>query len=175
MALDTLTGAQRRAAWDDGAPGRKRTQASAATPVLANACRDCGIHLPDRRKRYCDQCRTARWATQAERGRENAASVLARLRDEQRDPAHGGRAAEIRGRKNAAHQAAVREWNGERPDPAIFSDDILPQLGQISIQQLVEATGLSEHYCSLIRLGKRVPHPRHWDALRQLGSRQLRC
>jgi hypothetical protein len=29
----------------------------------------------------------------------------------------------------------------------------------------VDATGLSDHYCSLIRLGKRVPHARHWPAL----------
>jgi hypothetical protein len=29
------------------------------------------------------------------------------------------------------------------------------------------ATGLSEHYCSLIRLGKAVPHARHWEAFRE--------
>jgi hypothetical protein len=28
------------------------------------------------------------------------------------------------------------------------------------------ATGLSEHYTSLIRLGKKIPDVRHWDALR---------
>jgi hypothetical protein len=36
------------------------------------------------------------------------------------------------------------------------------------IADLAAATGLSEHYCSLIRLGKRRPHPRHWDALRSV-------
>jgi hypothetical protein len=30
------------------------------------------------------------------------------------------------------------------------------------------ATGLSEHYCSMIRLGKKVPHARHWGLLRAL-------
>jgi hypothetical protein len=31
------------------------------------------------------------------------------------------------------------------------------------------ATGLGEHYCSLIRLGKKILHPRHWDALRHVA------
>jgi hypothetical protein len=48
-------------------------------------------------------------------------------------------------------------------DPSVFRDEILPGLRNRSINQLVAATGLSEHYCSPIRLGKRVPHPRHWD------------
>jgi hypothetical protein len=33
----------------------------------------------------------------------------------------------------------------------------------------MDATGLSHHYCSLIRLGKKVPHPRHWETLRHVG------
>jgi hypothetical protein len=92
--------------------------------------------------------------------------VLARLRAEQHHPEHGGRAAQIRGTKNAAHQAAVRDWQGERPDPDVFRSEILPGLHRKRISDLVAATGLSPHYCSLIRSGKRVPHPRHWDALR---------
>lgn len=166
-----LTRAQHHAAWDDRSPTHKRRQAIAATPHLSNACRDCGIQLADRRRRYCDDCRAQRWVTHTERGRDNAASVLSRLRAEQRDPAHGGRAAELRGRKNAAHQAAVRSWSGERPEPATFTREILPGVRRIAIAELVAATGLSEHYCSLIRLGKRVPHPRHWEALRSLTIR----
>jgi hypothetical protein len=38
-------------------------------------------------------------------------------------------------------------------------------LRERSIADLVAASGLSAHYCSLIRLGKRTPHPRHWEAL----------
>jgi hypothetical protein len=37
------------------------------------------------------------------RGRELAATVLAQLRQDGHDPAHRGRAAQIRGAKNAAH------------------------------------------------------------------------
>jgi CRISPR-associated endonuclease Cas1 len=160
-----LTRAQHAAAWEDRAPGRKRRQPRAATLGLPNACRDCGSHLPDRRKRYCEHCRAERWARHAPRGRDNGAAMLSRLRSEQRDPAHGGRAAETRGRKNAAHQRAVREWKGERADPEVFRNQILPGLSSVAIADLVAATDLSEHYCSLIRLGKKVPHPRHWEAL----------
>ena len=96
--------------------------------------------------------------------------MLASLRTEQRDPAHGGRAAQLRGSKNAAHQAAVWVWAGDRLDPAIFVAEILPGLRDVRISSLIEATGLSEHYCSLIRLGKRIPHARHWDALRTVSS-----
>jgi hypothetical protein len=46
--------------------------------------------------------------------------------------------------------------------------EILPGLHEATIARLAAATGLSAHYCSLIRLGKRVPHPRHWETLRSL-------
>jgi CRISPR-associated endonuclease Cas1 len=160
-----LTRAQHKAAWNDRAPSRKRRQPVASTPVLPNTCRDCGTHLPDRRRRYCEPCRRQRWSKNAAEGRDTAATVLARLRAEQQDPAHGGRAARIRGAKNAAHQRAVRDWTGNTPDPSVFRNEILPGLRDTPISQLVAATGLSEHYCSLIRLGKNVPHARHWEAL----------
>jgi hypothetical protein len=44
--------------------------------------------------------------------------------------------------------------------------EILPGLRAIPTRELVVATRLSEHYCSLIRLGKRVRHPRHWEAFK---------
>jgi hypothetical protein len=66
----------------------------------------------------------------------------------------------------------VRAWTGDRPDPAIFENEILPGLPRMPIAELVAATGLSEHYCSLIRLGKRVPHPRHWEGLGKIAARE---
>jgi hypothetical protein len=92
--------------------------------------------------------------------------VLAQLRAEQRDPAHGGRAAQARGAKNAEHQRANHAWGGGECDPVVFTSEILPRLENVAVPDLATATGLSEVYCSLIRLGKKVPHPRHWEALR---------
>jgi CRISPR-associated endonuclease Cas1 len=161
-----LTGAHHRAAWDERLPDRKQHRPRLEFPKLPSTCRDCGAPLPDRRRRYCDECRAKRFADQAPAARQRAGEVLAQLRADQRDPAHGGKAAQLRGSKNAAHQAAVQGWKGERPDPEVFRSEILPGLRHVPIAELVTATGLSEHYCSLIRLGKKVPHPRHWPALR---------
>lgn len=99
-----------------------------------------------------------------------AAAVLASLRAEQRDPAHGGHAGQVRGAKNAAHQREVHAWVGERPDPTVFASEILPGIRNRPVPELVRATGISQHYWSLIRLRTAVPHPRPWEALRQAAQ-----
>ena len=169
--LTPLTRANHRAAWNQREPDRKARQTQTGHLVLPNTCRGCGEPVSDGRRRYCDQCRRDQKAAAIANGRDKAAVVLASLRAEQRDPAHGGRAAQIRGAKNAAHQRAVHAWTGERPDPAIFSREILPRLRHMRVTELAATTGLSDHYCSLIRLGKKVPHPRHWESLRAAISR----
>jgi CRISPR-associated endonuclease Cas1 len=161
-----LTRANHRAAWGRRNAARRTRQPRSTIPALPATCRTCGGGLPDRRFRYCTQCKREEWAARGATGREAAATVLVRLREEGRNPGHGGRAAEARGAKNAAHQRAVRAWHGEAPDAAVFDAEILGGLRHVPIADLVSATGLSEHYCSLIRLGKKTPHPRHWDALR---------
>ena len=152
-------------------PGMPRSRPAA--PTLPSVCGDCGARVPNRRHRYCEVCRTRRWTAKAPAGRATAGDVLLQLRAEGRDPAHGGDAARRRGEKNAAHQRAVLAWN-ERDDDGVdrrvFVEEIQPRLGRATIGELVDATGLSAHYCSLIRLGKRVPHPRHWAALDARGS-----
>jgi hypothetical protein len=166
--LTPLSGGNWSSAWDVRNPHRRKRIKAGTTLQLAATCRDCGRELPNRRQRYCVDCRKRRWEEDAEHGRERAAHVLAVLRAEQRDPGHGGRAARLRASKNAAHQRAVRAWNGPEPDRAAFTAEILPGLRSLPISTLVTATGLSEHYCSLIRLGKRIPHARHWEALRNV-------
>jgi CRISPR-associated endonuclease Cas1 len=150
--------------------GHKAPAVQAAAIELPYTCRDCGAQLPDRRRRYCQPCNKARFNQTGPDARATAAAVLKQLRQEGQDPAHGGRAGQIRGEKNAAHQRAVREWLGGRPDPATFQVEILPGIREVQIDVLVGATGLSVHYCSLIRLGKKVPHPRHWSALRHVAT-----
>jgi CRISPR-associated protein Cas1 len=163
-----LTRANNFDAWDERAPRRRPPQTQMV--ALPHSCRDCGAQLPTRRHRYCEPCRRRRWEQNAHRGRQNAAHVLAGLRAEQRDPGHGGQAAERRGAKNAAHQVALKQWSGDRPDIAFFVADILPGLRSVPISRLSAVSGLSEHYCSLIRLGKRVPHPRHWELLQSVSD-----
>jgi CRISPR-associated endonuclease Cas1 len=160
-----LTNTSHRAAWDERKADRRQRRSRGEFANLPMTCRVCAAPLTDGRRRYCDDCRTQRFQAQGPAARQRAGEILAQLRAEQRDPAHGGRAAQLRGTKNAAHQAAVQAWTGERGDPEVFRSEILPGLRRKSIGEVVAATGLSEHYCSLIRLGKKVPHPRHWPAL----------
>ena len=48
--------------------------------------------------------------------------------------------------------------------------EIRPKLKTVSLLETMRATGLSRTYCGMIRRGVRVPHPRHWEALRELVS-----
>jgi CRISPR-associated endonuclease Cas1 len=165
-----ITRRNTRAAWNKRAPEHRRRQLPAEFVALPDSCRCCGGPLGDRRRRYCETCRADQLRGQGPAARQRAGEILARLRADQRDPAHGGNAAKLRSQKNTAHQQAIRGWDGPNSDPEIFQLDILPGLRDLPLGAIQDATGLSAHYCSLIRLGKRVPHARHWEALRGLGS-----
>ena len=132
--------------------------------IVRMHCLECGAPTTTSRK-LCDQCRdTKRGIPRLER--------LAYLRSQGQDPAHGDQAGEQRGRSNRDHQLAVAEWNikNEKPDPRIFELQILPGLKEVKIGQMVEATGLSPGYCSFIRRGAKIPHPRHWATLEILSQ-----
>ncbi len=45
---------------------------------------------------------------------------------------------------------------------------MLPGLQTISLRAISEATGLSLGYCSFIKRGVKIPHPRHWPGARPL-------
>lgn len=66
-----------------------------------------------------------------------------------------------------------RSWAREHPgqrDEAGFKREIAPKLDAFSLAEIAAATGLSLAACSRIRAGAKVPHPRHWDALRKLTT-----
>jgi CRISPR associated protein Cas1 len=167
----SLSGADRRASWQARRPSTGSQTPS--LPPLPATCRGCGSGLPSRSRRFCDRCRRASAELAGHSARAAAATALERLRADGRDPAHGGNTAQRRGSKNALHQRELAAWkstSGGTHDPEEFTSDILPRLRERSIGELASATGLSAHYCSLIRLGKRTPHARHWKALRALSS-----
>lgn len=59
------------------------------------------------------------------------------------------------------------EAKHSKPDLSMFRREILPQIQGVPINRLAGAPGLSKAACSLIRAGKVVPHPRHWEPLRE--------
>jgi len=68
----------------------------------------------------------------------------------------------------AADYFYSRQGFAERVE-AWFGREIAPKLDAFSLKEIAAATGLSLAACSRIRAGVRLPHPRHWDALRKLS------
>jgi len=132
-------------------------------------CTRCG-DVTAEEKKLCNDC----WeqfqadATWLAAGRER----LAALRAEGVDPAHGGAARTKRASKISAENRASAEWsrkNPDRPSDEQFTSEMLPGLQEVPLREMSQATGLSIDYCSKIRRGLNVPHPRHWPAFKKLA------
>jgi CRISPR-associated endonuclease Cas1 len=166
-----LTQANRRAA-HPRLGNRRRRDPSPPEPALPPTCRACGGDLPARERRFCDACldeeRTAAFKLAGP-------AALAKARAEGKPVNHGGDVARKRGGTVSAQLRATRVWEVENrlPEPGEW-DAIQDAIRNVPLNKLVEATGLSLRYVSLIRRGERRPHPRHWEAFATVcpGARQ---
>jgi hypothetical protein len=57
-----------------------------------------------------------------------------------------------------------------RAHPEVFAREILPAIQSVPLSKVAAATGLSIQHCGMVRRGLRVPHPRHWEAMRSLNE-----
>jgi hypothetical protein len=96
-------------------------------------------------------------------------AALARQREAGNDPAHGGEAKakrvaskERRARERAEWEAVHGDGKAERER---FIREIQPKLSGIPLSRIVEATGFSVRYASLIRSSAYVPHPVHYSEI----------
>lgn len=151
------------------AKGSSWNQPGTPTTKPANHCDPCGKPLEGARK-LCPECHqafqeSAGWLA-------SGRLKLATMRESGDDPAHGGKAAQLRGRKNRAHHLANAKWEttNNSADPIDFVESILPGLKLLTVRVISEATGLSIDYCSKIRRGVRTPHRRHWEALAAIAD-----
>jgi CRISPR-associated endonuclease Cas1 len=166
-SLPTLLTETNRANRNTTAPARQRAPRGVIRTTAG--CRECGVVLETNNRGYCKECLPARYEVV---GREHFAtgpSALTKLRAEGRDPAHGAEAARKRGATAAARLRANAEWEAEHGsdfDPDEFRREVLPRIQAMSVNAIARATGLSLRYCSLVRAGERVPHPRHWATLK---------
>ena len=73
---------------------------------------------------------------------------------------------------NARRAAERAEWEKQGLDleeeKERFVRDILPRLRDLSIMDIVKATGFLPRYASLVNRGLYVPHPVHSEALARL-------
>jgi hypothetical protein len=93
------------------------------------------------------------------------------MRAEGRDPMDSAEARRKLGEANAQRHREKVEWERthEKPDPEVFTREILPLLQNATLTETKRATGLPITSCARIKRG-RAPHPRHWDELRCLEA-----
>lgn len=111
---------------------------------------------------------------QAKKAVVAARKALAALAAAGKDPRSDSEVNSRRGAAISESHRQNREWARSHPgqqEKAWFKREIAPNLDGFSLKELADATGLSAAACSRIRAGTRVPHPRHWNALKRLGRR----
>ena len=162
-----LTQAHRSSGRD--AARRKPTKMTPARRKPAATCATCGGPLPNGKRQFCDDCLPDE-RRQLEIGFTAAGqAALTKMRAEGRDPLDTAEARRKLGEANARRRREEIEWNRthDKPDPAVFTREILPPLQSVSLTKMKAATGLSVTTCAKVRSGH-APHPRHWESLRRL-------
>ena len=146
---------------------KRSTSAPARKPTAT--CSTCGGPLPNGERRFCDDCLPEE-RRQLEIGFTAAGqAALTKMRAEGRDPLDSTEGRRKLGEANARRRREEIEWDRthDKPDPDMFTREILPLLEGWSLSKMKAATGLSVTMCAKVRRGY-APHPRHWEGLRQL-------
>lgn len=154
-----LTQSRRREA--QGAPYQPDTKPNVHPESV---CRICGRSITTG-GRYCAACAipvaTKHILEVAEAGR--AAGQLA---------AHSAAATVRRASTQRRHALARCTWEPSILPPWLnektYRGKIQPMLAGVTNKVVASALGVSIPYASAIRAGKRLPHPRHWQALAEL-------
>jgi len=127
-------------------------------PRPEHVCGSCGSKIPSSRK-HCSNCWKQETVKEFSAGRELA----------QRPDAIAKRAETM-----LQHRKEIRNWDPSDL-PAWFTRDVYvkqirPALACVPKARIRAALGVSEPYASYIQEGKRIPHPRHWQALAEFAG-----
>jgi CRISPR-associated endonuclease Cas1 len=129
-------------------------------PRPPRLCRTCGKPVT----RGYDRCGACKVAICTEE--------LINAAEKGREASHASQAERKRGDNRRRQAAAIRAW---RPSdlPAwlnkeTFLRTVQPGLPDITVPSIRAALGVSKSYATNIRAGRRLPHPRHWQALAHL-------
>jgi hypothetical protein len=144
-----------------------------ARPPNPITCAMCGELVLKRRRRHCEACMPKARREQGLRAIETARKALAAQTAAGNDPRRSPDVNRARGEAISDGHRRNRSWAREHPcqrDEAWFKSEIAPKLDAFSLKEIGKATRLSLTACSRIRAGAKVPHPRHWDALRKLAD-----
>lgn len=141
--------------------------------LTPTACAACGKPVLKRRRRHCDECIPIMRAEHAKKVVAVARKVLADRAAAGDDPRSNAETNRKRGATIAEQRRRNRQWKREHPegagrDRAWFLREVMPKLDDAPLSAIARVTGLSLAACSRYRACSRVPHPRHWEALREL-------
>lgn len=159
-----LTQARRRAAHGSH-PARKGASAAAPRTKLARRCVVCGTVLTTRDTHYCPACAEEHRRESIDR----AIAARQRNRASGRDYTPEGWRSLIR--RQSANKSAEADWRAAHPEGAdhrAYRREIMPRLRSVSVAAIHRSLGIARPQCSAIRAGRRIPHPRHWERLREL-------
>jgi CRISPR-associated endonuclease Cas1 len=135
------------------------------------------IISPPRPPRLCRTC-----GAQVTAGYERCASCkvgvcteeLTKASQKGRIASHTPAAEAKRAESRRKHAAALRAWKPSDQSAELSEDvyirEIQPQLGSVTVPTIRAALGVSKAYATSIRSGNRVPHRRHWGALKALAG-----
>jgi hypothetical protein len=154
-----------------GTNRRKPRQQPAARAKKPEArCRGCGAVIEPKRGRavsrfgWCPACLP-------ERRRESATEAQreSRGRTKSHSTAATAKRRSANGDQRLAEQAFELAHEGETFDREWYLREVLPGLRLVSTVTIARTCGMSTSSASKIRRGLRVPHPRYWEALRDLS------
>jgi len=126
-------------------------------PKIDRLCSGCGENLGRRDRRLCAECSFPVTRKNFDEGRKAAQlpEFLAKRSATQR-----------------LQKQAIRGWDpSDLPSwltREVFVKHVQPALVRVAKSTLRSVLRVSEPYASDIQSGKRVPHPRHWQALAEL-------
>jgi hypothetical protein len=86
-----------------------------------------------------------------------------------RTPEAQARRAKTQQRQNAALKGWLASSHPAWLDNEAYLKQIQPKLAGITRSAISSALGVSIPYAAEIRSGRRIPHPRHWEALAELA------
>jgi uncharacterized Zn finger protein (UPF0148 family) len=131
-----------------------------SAPKPLTVCKECGAPLI-KGKQFCSSCGFVFARTEliqaAKRGRVAAQSYEAQTRRAETQ------------RRNAIAQSAWQKSSSQaKINEDVYRLQIQPQLFRLTVQTIMTALNVCKSYAGNIRVGRRRPHPRHWERLAQL-------
>jgi CRISPR-associated endonuclease Cas1 len=142
------------------AKGRPPLPPTKPFPSPPAVCRICGAAIGQGLS-YCATCARA-----ASKEALIEAAKLGRV------AGHTSAARERQAKKQRQHADEIKRWNpSEQPDwltEDFYREKIQPKLAGVTVPVIASTLGVSLPYAALIRAGRYLPHPRHWQTLTTL-------